>query len=285
MIGNYKVKVFIFAGRRKFMELCVKQMLQHEQIDGITICMNQRNDDDREYAKSLPSLSDKITLMYCPDEITSVSERYYYFFGKHRDIDTIYFKVDDDVVYISPNAIKTLLEYRLSHIEYVSLFPFVVNNPMCNCMVNGRWMKNGVSDMNYMEESWKSGEFAKNLHLSFIKYGLHGVSDTDFTYTSCYYVKSRKDWIRPAINFLCYFGFEMNAMYTANSECFKHDADEQFIVHDYMMTTTRMNHVCTDAVVAHFSFGPQSEYLKHYEDEILAKYKEKANKDYGIRIF
>jgi len=287
MIGNYKVKAFVFAGRRKYMELCIRLLLQHKAIDGITVCVNTRTKEDYAYSMSLPSLSEKISVLEVPKELEGchANQKFFYFYQKHCDIDTIYFKVDDDIVYLSPDAVDNMLKFRLEHPEYVLVMPFVVNNPFCNCMIRNKWIVDGHGDAGYMDATWASGEFAKNIHESFIKYGISDVDDTEFDHTSAHYMKYRKDWIRPAINMICYFGFDMMNMVNDVGTKFRDDSDEQYIVHDFTLNSRRKNIVLTNSVAAHYSFYCQTEAMKPFEDDILGKYMEKANKDYGFRIF
>ena len=59
MYNGYKVKIFIFAGRKRTMEVLLPQ-IKSPYIDEIIIAKNTKNPDDLQYINSLKDKFEKI---------------------------------------------------------------------------------------------------------------------------------------------------------------------------------------------------------------------------------
>jgi hypothetical protein len=119
MIENYKVKIYIPGGRKQYMELLLPQLFRNngfEYVDEVMILNNTRNISDNEYINSLNKVS-KI-VVYEPNNTTDSFECIYDFYKNTCDEDTIYIKIDDDIVFIDDNLIGTILKTKF--ILYIS---------------------------------------------------------------------------------------------------------------------------------------------------------------------
>lgn len=285
MYNNYKVKCLVFAGREKYLSLLIPQLLECEEFDEIMIGVNTKNESDLKYIDTLPSISDKIKLYNRPDNIRNhphPQASYLYFYTLTSDPDTIYFKVDDDVVYIEPGCIKAMLDVKIAtYRSSLFVFPHIINNPFFNCISD-----NKPIDKDYMNACHASGDYAIDIHTRFINNQIakkSGVIDIKADYT--YFIDSRKDYIRPSINFICYFGFDMCNLLTTKNLNFIHIGDEQIFVHTYLKQCTNKINVATlNVMVAHWSFGTQYRQMLAKENEVLNLYKNKINTDYKKKL-
>lgn len=287
MYNNYKVKCLVFAGREKYLRLLIPQVLECKEIDEIMICVNTKNEQDLKYINSLPDISDKIKLYNRPDNIRNHPHpqvSYMYFYTLTCDADTIYFKIDDDVVYIEPECFKTMLDAKIStYMISLFVFPHIINNPFFNCISDNKEI-----NKNYMGWSWSSGDYATDIHNRFINNQIErksGIIDIKADYTYLGRPDNKNDYIRPSINFICYFGFDMlNLLKTKNLD-FIHIGDEQMFVHTYLKNhTNKINVAVLNVRVAHWSFGIQYHQMLAKEDELLTLYKNKINTDYKKKL-
>ncbi len=287
MYNNYKVKCLVFAGREKYLRLLMPQLLECEEFDEIMICINTKNEQDLAYINSLPDISNKIKLYNRPDNIRNHQHpqvSYLYFYTLTRDIDTIYFKVDDDIVYIEPGCIKAMLDVKINTCNIsLFVFPHIINNPFFNCISD-----NKPINKDYMNKSWSSGDYAADIHNRFINNQIErksGIIDIKANYTYLGRPDNKTDYIRPSINFICYFGFDMNNLLMTKNLDFIRIGDEQLFVCDYLKTyTNKINIATLNVKVAHWSFFSQYKKLLEKENALLTLYENKINTDYKKKL-
>ena len=117
----------IFAGRQQTMELLMPQ-LKSDYIDEILIAKNTKNINDLKYINTLKDKYDKITYIELPENKIGNFIGWQYLYNYLMDEDTVYIKLDDDIIYLSENFFENILKYRFEHPEYICVFPMVVNN-------------------------------------------------------------------------------------------------------------------------------------------------------------
>lgn len=262
MYNNYKVKVLIFAGRKDTMQILIQQ-LKSDYIDEIIIGVNTNNQEDLDYIYSLKNSYDKIVYDEVPSNIARCTqESYRYFYSKMEDEDTIYFKLDDDIIYISPNYFEDTLKFRTEHPEYICIYPTIINNPLCNYLLaskNNIKFKYTHDFMSlFMWLSWKDPEVAAQLHKEFAsdktneKWLLDNLEFRNEFTCDCTY-----GHIRPSINAICFFGKDFKALDMKN---FYLD-DEEHLTNFIFRTTSRCHCILGNTLVSHYAFFTQREAL------------------------
>lgn len=290
MYQGYKVKVFIFAGRQQTMELLMPQ-IKSEYIDEIIIAKNTRNKLDLKYLCDLKNHFNKIKYIEVPDQIkrnNHTSWKYLYKFM--QDEDSIYFKMDDDVIYIEPGYFEKTLKFRCEHPEYLCIFPVIVNNPYCCTLLKVHPLMFAKMNLYDMQKTYfYSAKYGAKLHEQFLdfpnadfwklpnhEFGREAVlfqnknhEENVSRYVPWHYVE------RPGINSICYFGKDFKKLDVARrvNECYN---DELFLMYNVLKDTNYKHCIFGETLVAHFAFSGQTT-LRNRND-ILERYKKLINK-------
>lgn len=269
MYQNYKVKVLIFAGRKDTMSILIPQ-IQSRLIDEIIIGVNTNNKSDLEYIYSLKAKCSNIVYEEVPHNIRRGSqESFRYFYTKMEDEDTIYFKLDDDLIYIDPDYFEKTLKFRCEHPEYICVYPMILNNPLCNYLLSRRGVPVGYNHCEVpilMFMTWKDPRVAEKLLSSFAELQEPEAWKVDnFEFGKEMNFKGTFGCIRPSINAICFFGKDFRELNVKNYP----SDDEEFLTND-VFKSGRKSIVKGDVIVAHYAFFTQRDYLN--TTDILKKY-------------
>ena len=268
MYQNYKVKVLIFAGRKETMEILMPQ-IKSDYIDEIIIGVNTNNQTDLDYIYSLKDKFDKIVYEEVPRNIRRCSqESFRYFYTKMEDEDTIYFKLDDDLIYIEQGYFEKTLEFRVQHPEYICVYPMIINNPICNYLLSKKGFPMiGNSPCEVMYNSWKNPVIAEKLLLAFSEFKDEEFWKTEnFIFGKEMNFKGKFGCIRPSINAICFFGKDFKNLNVKN---YRSD-DEEHLTND-VFNTGRKSIIQGNVIVAHYAFYTQRNYLN--SKNILKNYE------------
>ena len=288
MYNGYKVKVFIFAGREQTMKLLMPQ-IKSDYIDEIIIAKNTNVLSDLKYLNSLKDNFDKIKYIELPAEIKKDNHKAWkYLYNFMRDEDSIYFKMDDDVVYIEPGYFEKTLEYKVNHPEILCVFPMIVNNPYCCTLLKEHpLMYSNFNNYDMMNAYFYSGKYGAQLHELFLldptnkrwKCENKIIDDKHVCFKNNHarIIKHMVDWSeaeRICINSICYFGKDFKKINVAN-KIQNNYSDELFLTYDVFKYTDQKHVILGNTLIAHFAFSGQTG-LRNRND-ILLKYKELIN--------
>lgn len=190
-----------------------------------------------------------------------------HFFYKEDAIETNtdYLKIDDDVVWLEPNFIKTMFEHKERYRDdFFLIFPCIINNAVISHIL----MRNGIIPWHdrcwygYMDAvAWGSSLFAENLHRLFL---------------SCIYNNSYPDWhfkkwiLDPreqvSINAICWSGDDMLKIVQSLN------GPDEFWLNNYGPSMLNKQSLITgDTICSHYSFHVQKNHLD--KTSILDEYK------------
>lgn len=270
MYQRYKVKVLIFAGRKETMEILMPQ-IKSDYIDEIIIGVNTNNQNDLEYIYLLKDNFEKIVYEEVPKGIQRCSqESFRYFYTKMEDEDTIYFKLDDDLIYIEPGYFEKTLEFRVNHPEYICVYPMIINNPLCNYLLRNdipmKYKKDNPGE--FMFATWIDPDVAAHLLSLFAKFKTEDfwhIENFEFGKEQNYHLSGGRI-IRPSINAICFFGKDFKDLDVKN---YKSD-DEEFLT-NHVFGCGRKSIIYGDTLVVHYAFFTQRKYLN--SKSILEKYR------------
>jgi hypothetical protein len=118
------------AGRKRCLQILLRYLLRAKQareFDRWILWVNTENDSDIEYMQSLAEQYDfietrELTVPY--DGCRSIGT----FFPECVEDDTVYVRLDDDIVFIEPGAIDRLIRFRLANPDYFLVYGNIVNN-------------------------------------------------------------------------------------------------------------------------------------------------------------
>jgi hypothetical protein len=271
MYQGFKIKPLVFAGRKETMQILFP-LIKSDIIDEVLVCVNTRNGDDiafiDQYTQSHPDFK-KISI---PGHIIGKPAAYTHMFSLMAEPDTIYIKLDDDLIYLSPGFFEELVEYRIANPEYLCIYPWVINNPLCNWL--GGWFKEFNNQSDCMFWTWQDPNYAMMLLTAFAegKLPIRQRADYVFDKKDSFYRPEIRFSICPSINAVCFWGRDCNDMNWAGRMP-KYGSDEVFLTQGIFDEdgSTRKNIVYSKPVCAHYAFYTQRNVLNAMK--VLEKYK------------
>lgn len=265
MYGNYKVVVNTAAGRRRYMQYLIPYIVSCPIVDRYDIWINTHNGADIEFFRQIAEKFPVVNLVWQPDGVVNGNKSINAFYKACVEPDTIYFKLDDDIVWMEPNLIEKMVKFRVDNPQYFLVSPLVINNSLTTYLLQVN--KKITLDTYYQASAshrilWMSGYFAQELHLWFL-----GKYLKTHQWEDLYIGKKEMGMTRFSINAILWFGEEMKKF----AGIVPGD-DEEFMSCIYPTQQGMSNAWNGDAVVAHFAFFTQREQLD--KCHILEQYGE-----------
>lgn len=237
---------------KRHTELVLYYLNRAEVFDEIRLWINENKIVDREYFELLktPKYAFVIPVIRPAEDNT-----WRHFYSGCTDQNTIYVKIDGDVVYVGTNAIKTLLDYRIDHTEPFLISANVINNGICAYYQQyygsiGKEFGQLTCTSND-QIAYKNNDFVKHLHTLFVDAIERDVVETFFI---------------PHITLSQYPYFSINAISFFGRDLIgKADrmegGDEGWISQIYPREERRPCVICGNSIVSHYSFFTQREFL------------------------
>jgi len=208
MYRDYRIVVVTPAGRRKYLELLVPQILSFRPIvDEYHLWLNTDNPTDMDYISTLEG----VTVKHLPHDVRlngifSIPAFYRYC----TDPETIYVRFDDDVVLVdSLEAFKRFLDFRIDNPEYFLVMANILNNA-CQTHIHQRLgnIKGDLVHYNVTDTvGWENGSFAVSLHQQILD-KLNGRNDlSSFRFDGRWILMYREEF---SINCISWFGLDFD---------------------------------------------------------------------------
>jgi hypothetical protein len=246
MYNNYKIVVNTAAGRRRYMRILIPYVLQSDIVDRYDLWINTNSNADIAFFKKVAEISPKINLIWQPEGIVNGVKSINAFYKYCTDHNTIYFKLDDDIVWMEPCTIEKMIKYRIDNPQYFLVTPLVINNGFTTMLLSIHdkiRLKPGYD----ISSCWGNGYFAYNIHKYFIENYIE-----DEKYKSLYVNNAIIGLNRFSINAVIWFGKDLDRIFGIVP-----GDDEEFLS---LLYPTREGLACSwngNTIVAHFAFGSQ----------------------------
>ena len=130
MKDGYKIVANTAAGRRRYMQYLIPQVVTAD-IDRYDIWVNTTNKEDIAFFKKCAEAFPKIRLVWQPDGQVNGISSINAFYRDCCDEDTIYIKLDDDLIWLEPDFFDKMVTFRIEHPEFFVVSPLVINNMLC----------------------------------------------------------------------------------------------------------------------------------------------------------
>jgi len=237
----------------------IPYVLQSDIIDRYDLWINTNSNADIAFFKEIAKISPKINLVWQPDGIVNGVKSINAFYKLCTEHDAIYFKLDDDIVWMEPSLIEKMVKYRVDNPDYFLVTPLVINNGFSTLLLsihNKIKIKNNLS----ISSCWNNGHFAYEIHNKFISNYL-----SNNNYHQLYVNNAIIGLNRFSINAVLWFGKDLDKI----SGIIPGD-DEEYLS---LLYPTRNGLACSwngNAIVSHFSFGSQRDIMD--STDILNKY-------------
>lgn len=255
MFNNYKVICCTAAGRRRYMRYLFPYIVAEPLVDRYDIWVNTTDNCDIEFFRLMTQRYPKVNLVWQPDGVVNGIASINSFYRQCVDPDSIYIKIDDDVVWMEPGVFAKILAFRAAHPEAFLVSPMVVNNAICSYL----WQVCGKLGFgSYMEARsnhrvlWKRGGFALALHKWFLDKLNHSYSSLPALRIGPRPIACN----RFSINFIAWFGRDFARFGGRVS-----GDDEEFLSVVKPAQLAMGNLFDGDTLISHFAFRSQREVL------------------------
>lgn len=139
MYKNYKVSIVIPAGRERYLSIMKKflyRKMEEGLIDEVQLWLNTINPTDIAYIDSMGAENPKVKVYRLDEAIIPTWESYnalqtYKFFKHTHQDDTIYIRLDDDIIWIEEGAIEKICQARIDHPDAFAIYPNIINSTLC----------------------------------------------------------------------------------------------------------------------------------------------------------
>jgi hypothetical protein len=137
MYKNKKIVVCSPVGRRESMRCLFKQILRKgDIIDEYHLWVNTNVIEDLNYINEFAKQnSDFVHLKYGCDPLDpnqmGRAHNVKRFYNYCTEPDTLYFKVDDDIIFIEDNTFEVLAQYKIDNPDKFLIYPVIINNYWC----------------------------------------------------------------------------------------------------------------------------------------------------------
>lgn len=267
MIKDKKIVVVTPSGRKRYMEILIKYILRERNvIDEYRIWVNTKNKLDQDYFDSLEEkYKGFVTLdkRFIEEEWCGSNLNIHRFFDKCTDPDTVYIRLDDDVIWLSENFIANLAEYRIKNPKPFLVYSTIINNGVCDSILQNQGYYRNLGDFEYdctRTIAFTEPGICEQKHREMINefYGFERINQLDT------WVLRRYE--RVSINCISWLGetfAEFGGLVDKDEEGWLSCAKPREI--------GRPNVITGVSTCAHFAFGPQREHMD--KTNILDLYK------------
>jgi len=143
-----------FAGRRKFLEILFKYIDKYSHhIDEYHIYAATNVKEDLDFIKEYSDNRDFVKVFWSDreDPIYLWNECY----KNSKDEDSVYLKLDDDIVFLEENLFTDFINFRIENKEYPIIYPLIINNSFMSWLLQ-KEMGFQFSDRSFFGERWES---------------------------------------------------------------------------------------------------------------------------------
>ena len=117
------------AGRERYLQTLVKYIKREVgTFDEWHLWLNTNIQSDIDYCRQLEQTYSWIKVITIPTVNEVLLTNIYKFFKYAQDIDSVYIRLDDDIVYLEPGFFDKLFKKRLENPEPFLVYPNIINN-------------------------------------------------------------------------------------------------------------------------------------------------------------
>lgn len=264
-MNHHQCIVVTPAGRKRYLRILLKNLeKQRSDFDRWHLWLNTNVPEDVEYIESLPKKHDWIIVVRPKTPVNSVDSRNIHgFFEYAREPHTVYIRLDDDIVYLDPDFIKKLRDYRRQNPEPFLVYGNIINNAIVSHLHqrNQRFQYPQKSGYECMDPvGWSDPAFARAIHDAFLRDLESGVGTE--AWTRSFSLWHLWDQERVSINCISWIGSDMPRV---------QEDEEQFLSVEYPRMKARYNVILGDAICSHFAFYTQRSLMD--TTNILERYE------------
>lgn len=271
------------AGRKVYLEILVKYIIKaknEDQLDRWDLWLNTDVQENIDYCNYLSTTYDWINIVKLDRPTWEIDFGYkmtniFKFFKYATDVNSVYIRLDDDIVFLEPNFFNNFFKFRIDNPEPFAIFGNIINN----AVVSHLHQRNKVLNIDYEGIVWyncfdpvgtRDHIFCEHIHNRFIK----DVKDKDIDkWKSSFNVwRLYPPNERVSVNCLSWNGKSFHDLgdFIHRED---HIDEEQWLSVEAPKQVNSYNLIFSGAIASHYAFCTQRELLDSNTD-ILKKYQE-----------
>lgn len=284
MFDGRKVIAWTPYGRRNTYSILIKYLereVTRGLVDEAWAYMNTDpagQEDDIVYAHELAERHTWFHLKYRPEGVArhpGPKQRNTGFAYRHMtDPDTVYLRLDDDVVYVHPDTIENLVRKKIEMQPSKAIFPIIWNN----ALVSWYLQQCGIVPKEWGEVTpycmdpvgWANGPFAVKMHELLTGHIEAGTVEQLYMYQD-FPIK-----IGEQFSVSCFASAGADYAALPQPGVLVPDEEEHFHTVHWPRVSGQPNILVGNALVSHWSFFPQHPFL--HASGLLDRYRELAEK-------
>lgn len=252
--GKYNVSALVFYGRRQYIKILNCYLEQNLIENGgllsdVVFVSKTNNQADLKYLHHLVSQHPGTYFIKTDTDLNWTFHNHY----RNLDLNRYYVKIDDDVLYIHPGAINSMLQTKLNNPDAIFISANVINHPNSGQMhLSLRALINTTNSLPIDSKTglpicnWRHADCANVHHRSFLH---HHQKKTLDAYVFPTWDLNAFGYHRWSINFFLFKGNEVQDVGPGD--------DEQQISVEIPKNQKKHSLVVGTALVAHFGYKPQ----------------------------
>jgi hypothetical protein len=252
------------AGRKRYLEVLLSHLKKvRNEFDEWILWVNTTNEDDISYIEQIECENDFIKIQRSkinPNGNSTIC----HFFKECIDENSVYIRLDDDIVYVEPNSISKIFEFRINNPQYFLVYGNIINNAITSHLYQKKGILNNdlVFGYNCLDKNgWDNPAAAELIHNKFFE--LYEENKTDEFLIDNHVFNNYE---RCSINVISWLGKEFKKF---NGDVDKEE--EQWLSSDKPREIQIPNIIFGDSLFVHYSFFTQRSYLDN--TNILERYK------------
>ena len=265
MIDDCKVVVVTPAGRKRYLELLIPQIVALQPyVDEYRLWANTTDQEDLKYMDEVAKQHSGFVKVEPLSVKHAGNLSIYSFFKNCVDSETVYVRFDDDIVLIdSPAAFVDMVRFRIANPKYFLVYGNILNNAIVSHIhqrLGNLNLDAGATGYACTDETgWNNPRFAANIHLQVLDSPLSRFHTRNWDLF---------EYERVSINCISWLGSnfaEFNGLVGFD--------EEQWLSVDKPKTSRQMNCIFGSFVCVHYAFHPQRNYID--KTDILKLYGER----------
>jgi len=283
MIDGKRVVAWTPYGREKTISILAEYMRRDHEIgliDEWWLCLNTDPDQvgDLRYGYNLAKSHKFIKTKDRPNGMprrTPKQRNTGYFYQYMTDVNTIYVRLDDDLVYVHSNAIENLVRARIEMPDPVALFGLCWNNAITSWYLQQCGIiptEFGVVGEPFCMDSmgWANGDFAVKIHNLLLDKIESGKPQDVYLYQDMP--------LRVGQQFSVSYFASRGDMYAKLPEpgVLRPDEEENWHSVHQPKQIDHPNIIIGNSLVSHYTFGPQQRQV--FASDVLDRYRAIATK-------
>ena len=256
------------AGRKRYLEILLSHLLLNKsEFDTWELWMNTTNSEDISYMEEIASIHNFIKLRYL-EVPHSGNLSIYSFFKYATDVNSVYLRLDDDIVYIHTGSITTIFTERIKDPFPFLMYGNIVNNALVSHLHQRTRALSSEKPVTYQcmcPVGWNDPNFALEVHNNF--FDKLNSNNLESYFMSNWFLH---DYARVSINVISWLGKTFSEF---NGEV--GNDEEAWLSVDKPKSIGRPNLILGNTLFCHYSFFTQRGFLD--TTDILEKYRKLAS--------